>query len=149
MRFSHSLTRLWSPVVGSDVGEARENHRSQGGITTVEMVVALAILSLSLGVLFNVISLSLINTSKAEALLRALLLAQSMLSRVGVDIPLEAGEIRGRSEQELDWRLQTDLYGGESGIARLSVYRVIVEVRSTAFNQSVTLQTLRLRQKEK
>lgn len=57
------------------------------GFTLLEVLVSLAILSVSLGVLYHVMANALGNENYAETINRARLMAQGLVARIGMDIP--------------------------------------------------------------
>ena len=80
-------------------------RRRQRGFTLIEIIVALAILAVALGALFQSFSGGLRATTVAERQAAAVMLAQSLLDRVGQDIPLVPGEQAGVSDDGLRWSL--------------------------------------------
>ena len=108
---------------------------------------ALAILAISLGVLFQILGMTADRTGQAESLVRARLLAQSILARVGSETPVKAGKVNGEDDG-LGWRLQQRAYGDLSDQARWSapVMEVSVEISwgERPFARSITISTLRL-----
>jgi general secretion pathway protein I len=126
--------------------------RRDRGFTLVEVVVAIAILALMAGVIFRVNSDSIRNIRRADALANASALAQSLVAKVGTEIPLREGEVRGPSGAGLQWRLQMKRYGDAADRAQwpLAAYTVMAEValRDGLDTQPVVLMTLRLGPKE-
>jgi general secretion pathway protein I len=128
-----------------------EDHRSgraDAGFTLLEVIVALAILALSLGVIFQTVSNAIGRTAQSEAFTHARLLAQSLLAQVGHEIPAGAAEMTGEDGQGRRWRLQQTPYGDQDDRAhrRVSVVEVSAEVlwgHGTSAH-SMTLTTLRL-----
>jgi general secretion pathway protein I len=124
----------------------------EAGFTLVEIIVALAILALSLSVLFFVISNGVVQTGRAEVAAEATSLAQSLLAEVGVSRPLRNGQSAGQFDTGLSWRLRMEPYVGTSDPRQLPVnaYRVSAEVfwRDGGEDKSVVLTTLRLGAKD-
>ncbi len=118
------------------------------GFTLLEVLVSLAILAGALAVMFQVFSRTLETTADAKARTIAASLAQSLLARVGSEIPIKEGESAGEFEHGFRWRLRMAPYEphtfGEMPFAR--PYEVLVDVswdvRSKV--QSVHLASLRL-----
>jgi general secretion pathway protein I len=83
---------------------------SQGGFSLLEVVVAFAILALSLGLLIQIYSRALTTTALSDTYSRAATLAEARLNDVGVDIPLEEGAYSGDPEDHLDWQVFIEQY---------------------------------------
>jgi len=120
------------------------------GFTLLEVVVSLAILSLSLGVLYHVMANALGNESYAETINRARLTAQGLVARVGIDIPATTGEMSGNDGHGMRWRLSRSAFkdGPDDGRATLTAIEVSAEVfwGEGGAEKSIRLTTLRLDQ---
>jgi hypothetical protein len=79
-------------------------------------------------------------------------LAAAPVAKVGTEIPLREGEVRGQSGAALQWRLQMKRYGDATDRAQwpLAAYTVVAEVtlHDDPDSQPVALVTLRLGPKE-
>lgn len=122
------------------------------GYALVEMLVSLVILSLALGTFFEAISIGLQNTARAERLAKAGMLAQSLLARVGSELPLQPGVTKGRFDATYRWQLLTTSYGDESDRRAWPVAAYLVQAdvmwSDGIRERSVTLMTLRLGSKD-
>jgi prepilin-type N-terminal cleavage/methylation domain-containing protein len=120
----------------------------QDGFTLVEIVVALAILTLCLSVLLRTISDALWHTSEAEAQAEAASMARSLLAQAGGAMALRDGEAAGQLDNGFRWRLRMEGYGGGADSQALPVraYRVTAEVfwNDRPRERSLALTTLRL-----
>ena len=127
---------------------ARRFVRHDGGFTLIEVIAAIAILALSAGVIFQVTSNSVRNLHRAKALTGASMLAQSLLARVGTDIPLQEGESRGQAAPDLQWHLQIERYGDAEDRKQwpVAAYSVLAEVvwDNGPDARRIELRTLRL-----
>ena len=123
--------------------------RQQAGFSLLEVLVAFAILALSLGVLLQIFSQALNTTSLGEHYSRAVALAEAKLAAVGLDVPLEAGEYGGEPEDGMDWIIAIEPYQPQDWLAEdppLQPYRVTVVVSWPGLRgtRRVNLSTLRL-----
>ncbi len=122
-----------------------------GGFTLIEVLVAFAVLAVSLGVVFQIFSTGTRASRAAEAYTHATLLAESKLAAVGVEEPLEDGERTGEFDNGFRWRLAVRPYrldGQErDGAAALLAYEIGVTVlwHDGGGPKSVSLTTLRLK----
>lgn len=124
--------------------------RAQAGFSLLEVLVAFAILAVSLGVLMNIFSQAARTTILASQYSRAASLAEARLNAVGAaEIPLEEGTFSGEPEGGIAWEVSiVPLSLGEEFTQEplATPYRV----NATALWQdggqvrSVTLSTLRL-----
>lgn len=131
---------LWR---GSDV----ESSRRQAGFTLIEMVVGLAILALSLAVIFNIMSNSIREAGRGERVSKAGLLAQSLLAQVGAELPIQEGETTGRTGN-FRWglRIRSFLTTNDRPQRPVGAYTISAEVHwdEDAQDRSVVLTTMRL-----
>jgi general secretion pathway protein I len=127
----------------------RIQRAGQAGFSLLEVLVAFAILSISLGVLMQIFSQASRTTLVSSQYSRAASLAEAKLNAVGSAIPLEEGTVSGDPENGIAWEiniLQVEL-GEEFGAEPPATpYRV----NATALWQdggkvrSLTFSTLRL-----
>jgi general secretion pathway protein I len=114
----------------------------------VEVIVALAMLALGLGLLLGLMSESLRRTANAERMAQALSLVQSLLARIGPELPVEPGERDGQFPNGYRWHLRMQPYGDTSGReqAPVGLYAISTEVQwdDGSEKRSVALRTLRL-----
>ncbi|GGF51447.1 type II secretion system protein I [Aliidongia dinghuensis] len=87
------------------------HYRNEAGFTLVEVLVAFAILAVTLGFLMHVISNVLDRTGEADARAGALQVAQSLIDRIGADLPLEDGGRDGDSGRHYRWHVEIAPYG--------------------------------------
>jgi general secretion pathway protein I len=123
-------------------------YRDQGGFSLLEVIVAFAILSLTLGVLMQIFSRSMTTTSISGDYSRAATLAEARLNAVGLEIPLEPGQVSGEPEEGMQWQIFIDLYdlAAVSWEAPLQPYLVtaVVSWDTAEGTREVSLSTLRL-----
>jgi general secretion pathway protein I len=127
-------------------------HRS-AGFTLPEVIVALAVLSLALGVLLNAIGNGLGYSSRGERIALAESLAQSLLAEVGFLRPLAEGQRSGASADGYSWKLTIQAFGDptERQLWPAEPYSVAAQVfwGEGSQQRSYTLTTLRLGPKER
>lgn len=82
----------------------------QTGFSLLEVVVAFAILALSLGLLIQVFSQAMNTTALSGTYSRAATLAEARLNSVGVEIELEPGTHTGEPEDGLGWQVSIEPY---------------------------------------
>ncbi len=78
-------------------------HPAERGFSLLEIMVAFAILALSLGVLMQIFSSSMNATALSGDYSRAVALAEARLNAIGVEIPLSPGVHTGEPEAGIDW----------------------------------------------
>jgi general secretion pathway protein I len=133
-------------------GVFRLVSKDDRGFTLIEVVAAIAIVAVLAGVIFQIISGSIRSTHRAQSLANAGALAQSLLARVGNEIPLREGQLDVDTDLGLHWHLQMRRYGDAEDRKQWPVAAYIVTAEVTLQNnpssRSVTLTTLRLGAKE-
>jgi general secretion pathway protein I len=114
------------------------------GFTLLEVLIALVIFALAFGVLAQIFQTGLRQSATAEVTTAATLLARSQLARVGVELPLEAGELDGETEDGLRWQtvIQEAKPPTEEGLASYLVEVTVTWGPGPA--EQLTLTTLRI-----
>lgn len=83
----------------------RATRRQAGGFTLVETLVALAIAAMVLGGFYNALSTGSLLGRRADDQAARVLLAATVLDRVGVDIPMRIGTVETGTQDGLAWEL--------------------------------------------
>jgi general secretion pathway protein I len=91
--------------------------REESGFTLIEVLVALVVLAITFGFAYDALSGALGWTERSQNTQKALTIAESMLHRVGNDIPLEDGSLAGRTGDGFTWQIDTTPYGDTSNAA--------------------------------
>src|SRR5262245_43224773 len=90
--------------------KSRASHASSRdsirGFTLIEILIAFAILVVSLAVLFQSFSSGLDAVTRTGRATSAVLRARSSMDRVGAEIPLVPGEHSGSGEEGLTWHVK-------------------------------------------
>jgi general secretion pathway protein I len=114
------------------------------GFTLLEVLVALLVFGLMFGILAQIIRTGLRQTAAAEETAFASLLARSQLARVGVELPLEPGEVEGEVDG-MRWRTAIRLAEPPSQETAIGSYRIDVTIAwGEGDNQQLTITTLKL-----
>jgi general secretion pathway protein I len=123
--------------------KAREN-----GFTLVEVLVALAILSVALTVLFAIFSHTLSRNAETRTRMAARVLASSLIAQAEAAPDLTVGTTSGEAKPALEWHLAVAPYGDAQ--ERQAWPSAAVRITATvswgkhASGQSFALSTLRL-----
>jgi general secretion pathway protein I len=130
----------------------RQDPRAQSGFTLIEVLVALAILGISLAVLLHIFSESLHRARESQAEMTASALAQSLLADAGHSLPLRPGDTTGELPNGYSWRLHIEPYGSDEDRKSWQMGAVAISA-SVSWNdggqrRSMTLTTLRAVPKE-
>ncbi|MEJ0019966.1 MAG: hypothetical protein WDN25_26130 [Acetobacteraceae bacterium] len=122
----------------------RRQHAA--GFMVVEVVVALAILSLGFGYAMRSLRGALERIGSNRHVAEAMSLAQSTLDRVGGDIALRNGDVQGSVEGGYAWRVEALPYTATPTGGPLVGYVVNVTVnwRERGNPRQISLTTLRL-----
>jgi general secretion pathway protein I len=118
------------------------------GFSLLELVVAFAILALSLGALYQVFGSSARRALLAQEYMRAVELADAKLAEPGITAPLGPGFQSGEGADRFRWQRSVEFAAASPQPAQQGplLYRITVEVRwkSGDAERVVTLTTLRL-----
>ena len=87
------------------------------GFALVETLIACAIMAAMMAVTYEVVQTSARATWRAQAQQRGVLVAQSVLARIGADIALAPGSVDGTSDGFV-WRVDIDHYRDDGADAR-------------------------------
>ncbi len=119
------------------------------GFTLVEVLVALAVLTIALSGMMQIFSTGMRAAASAEARTIAVLLARSQLAAIGVETPLAAGDSEGEWDERFRWTASVSPYQ-DPGLGEATAAGVPHRVRVTVSwggprgGGSVTLTSLAL-----
>jgi general secretion pathway protein I len=123
---------------------------SADGFTLPEILVAFLVLALALGVLLPSFSTGFAGLDASAFHAAALAHARSEIDRLGTEIPMEEGELTGRSQSGMEWVMRlrpTESHDPRRPSEGDAAAVVPYEIELTIFNaagRSLTLRTLRL-----
>jgi general secretion pathway protein I len=101
-----------NPGTGSvrPLAQGRFRGHRESGFSLLEILVAFAVLSISLGVLLRIFGGGGRIAATADEYSRAILVAESLLATAGVETPLAPGETRGEVDETYRWTLRVEPY---------------------------------------
>lgn len=134
-------------ISGNEPGSGR---RREAGFTLLEILIAFIILALALGALLPSFSNGLRSVGISATHITAMMQARSIIDRVGLDIPLQDGEVSGTAAGGIEWvvRIHRVEFADAARLeddGRMIVVPMGVEVAVSQDGEpAVTLSTLRL-----
>lgn len=121
--------------------------RRMQGFTLLEIVIAFAILGMSLAVLYGAFESALLRTRRDAQFNESTLIAQSLLSRAGSEFPTLPGNVRG-DWNSYSYELRQEVVSSPSGqpIFTQPIVRVTARVwwTGSAGSRDVEISTLKL-----
>ncbi len=122
----------------------------QSGFSLLEVLVAFAILSMSLGILYQAFSNSLRNVGTSGDYSRAMIIAEARLAEAMADVPINEGSDQGEVDGRYQWKVMVKRYEyeGEEIVSRFTPYQVevVVSWQDGKHTREYQLSTLRLSQ---
>lgn len=121
---------------------------NKAGFTLIEVLIALAILGVSLPVLLGIFSDTLHRTRQGEDRMIAASLAETLLAKAGIESPLQIGRTSGNFGNGYRWQLEVEPYRQLSedpaSAVRTFAVRATVGWGANKTKGSLSLATLRL-----
>lgn len=91
---------------------------TSSGFTLIEVLLAFVVFALSFSLVLEIISGSMRNTVRAREYTEVALITQSVMDRVGLDIPLKEGTQASGESGVYRWELQINPFAGTADTAR-------------------------------
>ena len=118
----------------------------------MEILVAFSILAISLGVLLNIFSTGLRSAIVSDEYIHAVTIAESLLSKAGIESTLEQNESHGIEEEKYSWSINIESYLDDAidfEKSPVTPYKITVTVswQEVQEERSINLTTLRLAKK--
>jgi len=132
------------------LNEQRTNARHARGFSLLEVLVALCILVLCLGMIMSMYSTALQHASDAAAITRATRAGETLLAQLGAEIPLRKGISSGQLGDGYHWQITISEYQPEGAPQNwqmsLHAYWVDIDIHWEGPDRprSVNFTTLRL-----
>ena len=126
------------------------SDRLTQGYTLIEVLVAMAILAMSLTVLFRIFSTGLLNVDVSADYARAVIVAEAQLAAAGLDVELRQGQTEGAVNERFHWMRSVENYvlAGQSDDQEMPVsaflVTVAVEWQHRGRTRQVSLNSIRL-----
>lgn len=123
-----------------------KRDKAQGGFTLIEVMVAFAVLAISLVFVLRLFSIGATSTAIARETGHAVAAAEAILASVGHDMVLEAGSQSGNLDDRYAWQLTIDRFDDAlDDDLPVRLYRVAVAVtwQSGVRPRQISLQTLK------
>ena len=120
------------------------------GYTLIEVLVAMTILAMSLGVLFRIFSTGLLNVDASAGYARAVIVAETQLAAIGLDAELRQGQTEGSVEDRFYWSRTVENYvptgqsGSQESVVSAFLVTVTVEWEHRGRTRQVSLNSVRL-----
>jgi general secretion pathway protein I len=151
-RRSHPSGQSSAVVMMRCLASIKRKAQNQKGFTLVEVVAAIAILALALGVLLEMIGNGIRGTVQSARMIQAGSLARALLAQLGTEIPIREWQGTGEFPGGFRWHVKLQNFGdaGDRQQWPMNAYRVSIAVNwdDGARERSFTLATLRLSPKE-
>lgn len=122
--------------------------KQQSGFTLLETLVALSVLAISLGVIYQIFGTSLRNMQYTKEYSYAQMLAESKLSELGKGIPVSSGNFEGNVDAKYSWKMNIEplnphVNANEDVIRKYKI-NFVVNWDSNGKDRSLSLLTYRL-----
>jgi general secretion pathway protein I len=119
---------------------------NQHGFTLLETLVALSVLAITLGVIYQIFGTSLRNIQHAKDYSFAQMHAESKLSEIGKGIPVVEGSYGGDIDEKYRWRVYVEPASSINSESVVFVFKVTLTISwgTKGKDRSIEVSTLRL-----
>jgi general secretion pathway protein I len=101
----------------------------QRGFSLLEILVAFAVLSISLGIIFQIYSTGLMGVSRSELSSKAAIIAVSQMARIGHEFEIKEGAYSGEEVEGFRWLIDISAYElPDTVLSGVELYKVTVKV---------------------
>ncbi|MEQ1694529.1 MAG: prepilin-type N-terminal cleavage/methylation domain-containing protein [Hyphomicrobiaceae bacterium] len=115
------------------------------GFTVIEVLVAFAILSLALVGLYDTLAVAYRSANATRLVEEALAVGQSQIERIGNDVPLANGSLKGALSDGSPWEITVRETPGEAATGRAYArYAVVYEATNRDGARLLQLRTMRI-----
>ena len=117
------------------------------GFTLLETLVALSVLAITLGVLYQIFGVSLRNMQHAKDYSYAQMLAESKLAEIGKGIPVKEGSYSGDFDEKYSWQMNIVPAANEvTGNELVNMYKIkfIIAWPASTSSRSIKIDVYRL-----
>jgi general secretion pathway protein I len=134
---------------------AKHDCAEQNGFSLLEVLVAFAVMALSLGLFIHIFTRAGHTTELSASYSRAVALAEARLNAVGIDIPLEIGTYSGEPQSGLSWQILIESYEPNDEIAQefpldlLLITSVVSWSTSAEKSRELRLSSLRIHESDR
>lgn len=124
-------------------------ERTVRGFTLLEVLVALIIFGISFGAITGIFQTALRQSATASTLLEARAVAEHLMARIGIELPLIPGDHAGiemvADRETLVWESRISLASPVAEGDDVALYRIVIDVASEgATVPLLTLETVRI-----
>jgi general secretion pathway protein I len=124
----------------------------QQGFSLLEILIAFSILALSLGILLKIFSAGVNTAIVAEDYTAAVQIAESLMAKTGVEMPLQTGQASGLENEKYHWRVEVSPFAfNPENVDTTAITAVLFKVKvivswgdDNANDRQVELTTLKL-----
>ena len=126
------------------MASSKSPNNRQRGFTLLETLVALSVLAISLGVIYQIFGTSLRNMQYAKEYSYAQMFAESKISELGKGIPVAEGKYKGEIDDKYVWEIniapELSLSDSEHNI--IHAYKVLFNIKWDSYGKHRSIKVL-------